>query len=80
MSVGQFYDEERLRQRIEDLERENERLRLELQDTRNAVRLAAVRDSGIPWTDVDDSGVESFVDFIRRQREAAEAAKEETDA
>ena len=78
MSVGQYHDEERLRQRIEDLERENERLRLELQDTRNAVRLAAVRDSGIPWPDVDDSGVESFVDFIRRQREAAEAAKEKT--
>jgi len=52
---------------------EVERLRLEIQDTRNAVKLVVGGQHA--WPEVNDSAIESFVDFIRRQREAAEAAK-----
>jgi len=43
---------------------------------RNAVRLASVGDRGIPWPDVSEADVDSYVTFVRKQRDAAKPAKE----
>ena len=58
------------------LEAEITRLKTALINTRNAVRLASVGNGGIPWPDVSETDVDSYVTFVRKQREAAEAAKE----
>ena len=57
---------------------EVERLREELLDTRKVVKLILGQQYNLPWTEVSDRDVEFFVRFIRKQREAATTAKEET--
>lgn len=46
-------------------------LRAELVDTRDAVRLAYGRSNGIPWREVDDEGVDGWVEAVRRLKDAA---------
>lgn len=53
-----------LRQMIGALRGEIERLEAELATTRDAVRLAVGRQRDIPWTDVRDSDVDSYVVFV----------------
>ena len=40
-------------------------LKAELELTRNAVKLVIGRDNGKPWTEVPDSDVDGYVDFIK---------------
>ena len=54
---------------------EIERLQQELVDTRSAVKLMIGRNGDIPWPCVLEKEVDGFLNFIRRQREAAEKAK-----
>lgn len=40
-------------------------LKAELELTRNAVKLVIGRDNGKPWTEVPDTDVDGYIDFIR---------------
>ena len=55
---------------------EIERLQLELEDTRYAVRLIIGRQNDIPWPDVPEKEVDGFLCFIRQQRKVDEAKGE----
>lgn len=44
---------------------ENERLRAEQENTRNAVRLCIGRVNNIPWAKVKDAAVDGCVEFVR---------------
>lgn len=54
-----------------------ERLRAEVLDTCNAVKLVIGRRDDVVWSLISDADVESYVACVRKQREAAEAAEGE---
>jgi len=60
---------------VGDLIEEIERLRIEIADARNAIKLVINRHGGMSWPPATDNDVDGYMEFIRQRREAAQAAK-----